>query len=106
MDDFERQLKQALERKEPPPWLEGRVLAAAAVEPVRPRRLWSSFWWTRWATVALAAVLLVTGLQWQRERQQQIAGERAKAQLELALKITSAKLHKIESKLQAFEQGE
>ena len=106
MDEFERQLKQALERKEPPPWLEARVLAAAAAEPVRPRRWWDGVWWTRWATVAVAVVLLVSGVAWQREREERIAGQRAKAQLELALKITSAKLHKIESKLQTFEQGD
>jgi hypothetical protein len=105
MDDFERQLKQALERKDAPPWLEARILNAAAAEPApRPRRSWTGLWWTRWATAALAVMLLVSGVAWQREREERAAGREAKAQLELALKITRAKLGKIESKLQSFEQ--
>jgi hypothetical protein len=33
MDDFERQLQNALSRREPPPWLESKILAAAKEQP-------------------------------------------------------------------------
>ena len=104
MDDLERQLKDALARKDPPDWFEAKVMAAAAREPRRARG-----WWERWlggpalkwATAALA-VIAVTGIAWQRERldEERIAGEAAKAKLELALRITSEKLQLIEQKIQ------
>ena len=41
MDDFERQLQNALCRREPPPWLESKVLAAAREQPAPDRpALW------------------------------------------------------------------
>jgi len=99
MDDFEQRIKDSLARKEPPAWLEAKILAAAGRRPeVRP-------WWRimpqarlRWASALTAAAVLVTGLVWQRERAEQdrIAGEAAKQRLKLALKITSEKLQKIQ----------
>jgi hypothetical protein len=101
MDDFERQLKQALERKEPSAWFEARVMAAASRAP---RRSWA-FWKTRWVAAACATVALTFGVVWQqqRERQERIAGEQAAAKLQLALRITSKKLQQIET--QIAEQG-
>src|SRR5216684_3530973 len=95
MDDVEQQIKNSLARKEPPPWLEAKILAAAEQQPdTRP-------WWQarlRWVSALAAAAVLVTGLVWQRERaaQDRIAGEAAKQRLKLALKITSEKLQKIQ----------
>ena len=102
-DDFERELQEALHRKDPSADFEARVLAAAGrdvrVVPIRPRGLW------RWVTPLAAGVVLTAGIAWQRERaaEEQVAGETAKARLELALKITSAKLHRIHEKLEASE---
>ena len=104
MDDFEQQLKQAMTRKEPPASFEARVLAAAARNAERRN------WWAwlaqpvtlRWATVALAAVLVVTGVTWQRERER-TAGEQARAKLELALRITSEKLQRIDREIVSLQ---
>ena len=106
MDDFEQQLKQALARKEPPAWFEAKVMAAAAREPER-RKSWWGTWFAagrlRWATAGLATVMMVGGIAWQREREEEerAAGEQAKAKLELALKITGAKLRQIEERVTA-----
>jgi hypothetical protein len=103
MDDFEQQLKRAMARKEPPAWLEAKVMAAAAR---RPRRRWE-FLRMRWAAAALATLALTSGIVWQRERERQerMAGEQAAAKLELALKVTSKKLRHIEEQLEAAQQG-
>ena len=103
MDDFEQLLKQAMARKEPPAWFEAKVVAAAERQP---RQRWQ-FWRLRWAAAAFASLLLVSGVVWQHEREgrERAAGERAKAQLELALKITSQKLQHIEQRLEAAQDG-
>src|SRR5205085_909319 len=109
MDDFEQQLKRAMARIEPPASFEARVLGAAAARDTGRR----ADWWAwlsrpvmlRWATVALAAVLVVTGVTWQRERER-TAGEQARAKLELALKITSEKLQRIDREIVSLQNGE
>lgn len=103
MDDLEQHLRQAMARKDAPAWLEAKVLAAVERQP---RPVWS-FWRRRWTAAAFASMLLVSGLAWQQRHnaQERIAGERAKAQLELALRITSQKLQHIEKQLQAAQEG-
>ena len=95
MEDFEQHIKNSLARKEPPPWLEAKILAAAERES--PRRPWFQRG-LRWASALAAMAVLITGIAWQREReiQERIAGEAAKERLKLALKITSEKLQKIQ----------
>ena len=102
MDEFEKQIKGSLSRKEPSPWLESRILAAAAAENHAPR---TSTWRThlRWAMALCAVAVLITGIAWQRERalrenaaREQAEGETAKLRLLLALKITSVKLQQIQ----------
>ena len=105
MEDLEQQLKNALARKDAPEWLEAKVLAAAAREPER-RRTWRPQWMfagrLRWASAVVAGALLISGVTWQQHEravQDRAAGEDAKARLELALRITSTKLRKIEQRL-------
>ena len=89
MDDFEQQLKKAMARTDPPAWFEAKVLAAARQRRPEPKR------W-RFLVAALASLLVVSGVVWQQERERK-AGEEARAKLELALRITSEKLQKIEA---------
>lgn len=113
MEDLERQLKSALERKEPPAWFEAKVLAAAARERSERRS-----WWQRvvrggrlrWATALAAVALVASGVVWQHERNVRIerelaAGEEAKARLVMALRITSNKLHKIQQRLNEINRA-
>jgi hypothetical protein len=103
MDDLERQLRQAMARKGAPDWFAAKVLEAAAS---RPAKSWTGFWSPRWAVVAAAALVLMGGVEWQRERKQQerAAGIEAKAKLELALKITRIKLRRIGQQLEAVQE--
>jgi hypothetical protein len=96
MDEFEALLRTSMKREEPPEGFERRVLAA-----VSRRR---SFSWRPMAAIA-AAVMLVAGAGWEyeRERSERAAGEAAKAKLELALKVTSATLHKVHQSIDSIE---
>jgi len=103
MEDFEQQLRHALARKEAPDWFEAKVTAAIRrdggqpdkVRAKRPVLVW------RWASALVLSLLIAGGVTWRYEQavHEREAGEAAKARLELALKITRAKLQKIEQKL-------
>ena len=93
MDDFEQQLKNALSRKEQPAWFEAKVLAATRQQP--------KLAFLRWL-VATAAVLLVAAGIWTDHR----AGVQAKAQLQLALKVTVTELGKIQRTVRASTEEE
>jgi len=101
MEDFERQLRNALARKEQPASFEAKVLAAARTR----RHVHSSFW--QWAAVA-AVVLIATGfwVRHEREVQERAAGEAAKARLQLALKITVTELSKIQRTVRTSTEDE
>ena len=108
MDEFEQVLKKALAREEAPPWFEARVMAAAR-EQARPRTFLDRMFAAgrlRWASAAVAAAMLVT-FAWQQDRAagERARGEEAKARLELALKVTSAKLQKIHKKVEMLNEA-
>jgi len=111
MDDLERQLRDALARKQAPDWFEAKVLAAAAREKKAPVDFWRQLMAgtrLRWASAVLAgAAVLASGLAWQHERavRERAEGEAAKARLELALKVTRVKLRKIGQKLDQMERN-
>ena len=101
MDDFERQLKDALARKEQPPWFEGEVLAAVSAKRSRPVFL-------RWAVAAGAAAVLTFSV-WtdhQAAVRERVEGEAAKARLQLALKITVTELSKIQETVRTSTEEE
>jgi hypothetical protein len=102
MDDFEKQLQGALNRKEPSPFFEARVLGAVKRQ-ARERRASVRKWW---ATAVAAMLIVVAGSAWQHQRseqaREQAAGKEAKARLELALRITSVKLQKISQKVEGI----
>lgn len=102
MDEFEQQIKRAMARREAPPWFEARVLAATE-RARQPRTAWR----LRWVTAAVASLFAVTGVVWQHQRaeQERAEGEAAKAKLELALKITRAKLLHIEQEIEAVQSN-
>jgi hypothetical protein len=98
MDDFEELLKGAMQRQPAPPGFEQRVL-----RKVRRPQLF------QWRSIAAAAAILTlavgTGWQVEQHRRERIAGEAAKAKLELALRVTGEKLHKIQSTIDSASQG-
>jgi hypothetical protein len=102
MQDFEQQLRNALGRKEPSASFEAKVFAAVAA-----RRSGRGVFW-RWAA-EVAAVIFIAGGFWVRyegEVRERAAGEAAKARLQLALKITVAKLSRIQKTVRTSTEQE
>lgn len=107
MDPLELKLKRALEREDPPAGFAERVMARVLEETstagTAPREA-PVRWWPTWlfrpawrAALAggLAAVLLLgAGLAY-RQRQERLRGEKARAELMLALEIASSKLNRV-----------
>jgi hypothetical protein len=96
MEDFERQLRDALARKEQPPTFDSKVFAAIAAGS---SKRWVFWRWGPWRWEAVAASVLVLAAFWAQREQalhERAAGEAAKARLEVALKITVVKLSKIQ----------
>jgi hypothetical protein len=93
MDDLEQQIRDALARKEQPAWLEAKVIAAAR------RRQRPTF--LRWVVATVSVLLIAAGI-WTDHRD----GVRAKAQLELALKITVTQLGKIQKTVRTSTEEE
>lgn len=100
MDHLEKQLADALGRKEPSAGFEARVLAAAAR---RKQRRWFAPRF-QWAAALAASLVLIAGVVEYRESRQRAAGEAAKAQLELALRITSDKLQRISDRVNGGQE--
>ena len=88
--DFERELKNALERKEPAKGFTERVLLQAT--PSRKPAL------RGWASLAVAASLFA-GMFGVMRYEEHRKGEQAKEQLMLALRITAKTLDTVERKL-------
>jgi hypothetical protein len=100
MDEFERELREQLQARSAPGGFADRVMARVP-ERQASRRLWwalSPVW--RWAAAALLVAGMVAG-GLERDRQQRIAGERARAQVLLALRITGSTLRDVQQKIRA-----
>lgn len=101
-DDLERDLRESLAARPAPPDFAQKVLARVTNEKTRreSRPVLFLHWRSALAAVLIAAVLIAAGL-WQHQRRQRIAGERARAQVILAMRITSSTLDTIlQQKLQ------
>lgn len=93
-DDLERDLRENLAERSAPEDFAEKVLARVTNQEIHRESRPTLFlhWRSALAAVLIAAVLIVAGL-WQ--RQQRIAGERARAQVMLALRITGNTLDTI-----------
>jgi hypothetical protein len=103
MDDLERQLVDALQRKEPSAGFEQRVLTAASRNVANRNKLptWFGMPRLRWAAALVMPLVLIVAVEIRREAAERAAGEAAKARLQLALKITGEKLRKIQDQVNA-----
>lgn len=105
MDHFEEQLRTALRREDPDGNFSKGVLARLAEEKHRVR------WWRlrlpqlRWAAaMALLVAMLGLGLYQYEQRRQRAAGQAARQQVMVALRIAGAKIHLAETKVQGIAQ--
>ena len=106
MDEFERELRQALERRPAPPGLKRRLMAQRDANAAR--RGWHA--WLRragygrgWATATAALLLLAMaggGVRWELDRrQEERRGEAAREQVLTALRITGHALNQVQTRL-------
>jgi hypothetical protein len=101
MEEFERELKQALERMPAPPGLKHRLMVRKQEQQAMRRR--RVVWWQRLAVVA--ALLCVLGGAWMwRSAEQRREGAEARRQVILALRITRRALDQMQSQLAAHNQ--
>jgi hypothetical protein len=96
--NFEDQLREALQRETPSADFASRVLQRTERRPA----LWRNWRWA--AAVAILIVLILSGINYQRE-QQRIAGERAARELMLALRVTGSKIRLVQQKLEHLNQA-
>jgi hypothetical protein len=97
IDEFQRELKQAMERRPAPPSLKRRILqqrSARHTERVQSRTLW----WQRLAASVLLVGVIAGGYSW-RQAEDRRKGEAAKQQVLTALRITNRALNDMNRRL-------
>ncbi len=101
MNRLEDELRNAMRREEPPEGFAERVLARASE---KRQSVWTGVFASRqlrWALAgALCLVLVVSGVEYKRAKEERARGEAAKEQLMLALRITADKLQLVQEKVQ------
>ena len=96
MDEFEQELRQALERRPAPPSLKRKIMARRP-QPVRVS-YGHTVWWQRLAaSIVLAAV--VSGAVIWRQAEERRRGEAARQQVLTALRIAGHALNQVQSQL-------
>ena len=108
MDEFEQELRQALERRPAPPGLKRRLMEHHSAR--QARRPWfavphSALWMKVAATLVIAA-LLGGGVEWRvKQVEEQRKGEEARQQVLTALRITGHALNEVQARLAAHNRG-
>lgn len=117
LDEFEQELRQALERRPAPPGLKRRILERHAEERARHGWLKRMFAVPRggrvqfgmWAKVAATLVIVAIiggGVEWRvKQVEEQRKGEEARQQVLTALRITGHALDQVQEKLAAHDRG-
>lgn len=109
-DEFELELKQALQRRPAPPSLKRRLMAQRA-ERKHPLAGRNSFvLWQRLAASVVLVAALGGGFAWRQHEQEQRKedqrkGEEARQQVLTALRITSHALDHVQVQLAAHDRG-
>ena len=97
MNQLERDLRESLGRRQPPPGFADRVLARTR-QP-EPRRIsWA------WLAAAAMVLLMIGGIGVVREQRRQAEGEKAKQQLMAGLRITGSKLSQVQARLTRIQE--
>ncbi len=101
-DDFELELKQALERRPAPPSLKRKVMERRSRQRTERLRLRTALW-ERLAACLVLAALLGGGFAWH-QRDEQRKGEAARQQVFTALRITNRALNEVKAQLAEHER--
>ena len=103
-DEFELELKQALERRPAPPSLKRNLLAKRAARK-RPQAGSGSFvLWQRLAASVVLVAALAGGYGWRHHEEEKRKGEEARQQVLTALRITSHALDHAQAQLAAHDR--
>jgi hypothetical protein len=97
VNPLERDLREALRRKDAPPYLAERLLTRT-----RQSRMQQAVW--IWIAAAALLVLMIGGIGIVREQRRQAEGEQAKQQLMVGLRITGFKLSQVQERLARLQQ--
>jgi Flp pilus assembly protein TadB len=98
MNDFEDQLREALQRREPPAGFAERVIARV---PQRRATVWTMHWRSMAAIAALLVVTFSAGLfEWHRQVERAERAEAANRQLMYALRLMARKIERVQNRLE------
>jgi hypothetical protein len=104
IDEFERELKQAMERRPAPPSLKRRILQQRNMR--RTEQVQShTMWWQRLAASVLLVGVIAGGYSW-RQAEDRRKGEEAKQQVLTALRITNRALNDMNRRLAERDRAE
>jgi len=103
IDDFERELRQAFERRPAPPGLKRRLMGERSRQKTHRLRSHTVIWQRLAASLALAAVL-GGAVEW-RNMDQRRKGEAARQQVLTALRITNRALNQMDTQLAAHRRA-
>jgi hypothetical protein len=101
MDEFEKELQQALQRRPAPPSLKRKVMERRGRQSAERRH---SHWiaWQRLAAGLVIAAILGGAMEWQWHRaEDRRRGEEARRQVMTALRITGRALNEVNERLTA-----
>jgi hypothetical protein len=96
-DEFERELKQAMERRPAPPNLKRRILERRETRRTAQAHQ-RALWWQRLAASLLLAGAIAGGYTW-RQAEERRKGEETKQQVLTALRITNRALNDMNRRL-------
>lgn len=105
MDDFEKELTQALQRRPAPPSLKRRVMQRRGLLSAQRRH---THWmvWQRVAAGLLVAAMLGGAAEWRvRKAEERRQGEEARRQVLVALRITGHALNEVNAQLNRNRDG-
>ena len=106
MDDFEKELAKAFERRPAPPSLKRKVMQRRGLLSVERRH----HTWIVWRQVAaglLVVAMLGGAVQWRmRKAEEQRRGEEARRQVMVALRITGRALNQVNARLATRDRGD
>ncbi len=105
MDEFERELRQALERQPAPPSLKRRVLQQRERRRAERRRHHTVLWMRLAASLAIAAALGGAADWGVHKADERRKGEEARRQVMMALRITGRELNQVQERLAAHDRG-
>jgi hypothetical protein len=104
MDDFEKELKQALERRPAPPSLKRHIMQQRSLKRTQPQWNYRAMWQRLAASVVLAA--LIGGAYTWHQAEERRKGEEARRQVMTALRITGHALDEVNVRLATRDHDE